>query len=325
MEQRIPHDSMAYIASSWARTLTICGPPHVLHELCKSGGLRATVPLPLYAPYHAPHIYDIADINMLVGEFTKLQANDDFNRFELAGARTCEGELDSTVPPGLKHALAEALKAILLDRVDFQKIVGDLKYRLRSYGVTEALLIPVASSAATTILQALNLGTQSNSRDGIAKIQLDHPILQPYTDAHIRGSAGQYTSRSKIAIVGMSCRLPHANGTEEFWELLSQGMDVHETVPPSRWNSSTHVDVSDKPRKNTSATPYGCWLEQPGHFDGRFFGMSPRECEQVDPAQRLALMTAYEALEDGGIVPGAWSTQRDRVGVWYVHILSMWM
>lgn len=44
----------------------------------------------------------------------------------------------------------------------------------------------------------------------------------------------------------------------------------------------------------------------------------PREAPQVDPAQRLALLTATEALEQAGIVPNRTSsTQKNRVGVWY--------
>ncbi|EAA58778.1 conserved hypothetical protein [Aspergillus nidulans FGSC A4] len=46
--------------------------------------------------------------------------------------------------------------------------------------------------------------------------------------------------------------------------------------------------------------------------------MSPREALQADPAQRLALLTAYEALEGAGFVPDSTpSTQRDRVGIFY--------
>lgn len=46
--------------------------------------------------------------------------------------------------------------------------------------------------------------------------------------------------------------------------------------------------------------------------------MSPREAEQTDPQQRLALVTAYEALEMSGFVPNRTpSTQLDRIGTYY--------
>lgn len=42
---------------------------------------------------------------------------------------------------------------------------------------------------------------------------------------------------------------------------------------------------------------YGCFIEKSGLFDARFFNMSPRESANADPGQRLAITTAYEALE----------------------------
>lgn len=46
--------------------------------------------------------------------------------------------------------------------------------------------------------------------------------------------------------------------------------------------------------------------------------MSPREAQQTDPMQRLALVTAYEALEMAGFVPGRTpSSHATRVGTYY--------
>lgn len=60
-------------------------------------------------------------------------------------------------------------------------------------------------------------------------------------------------------------------------------------------------------------------------FDTRFFHMSPREAEDTDPAQRLALMTTYEALEMAGFVPDRTpSSQRDRVGVFFGTTSDDW-
>ena len=99
--------------------------------------------------------------------------------------------------------------------------------------------------------------------------------------------------------------------------LLFQGLDVHKVVLPQRWTVETHVDINGQ-SKNTSGTPYGCWSNGPDLFDANFFNMSSREAPVVDPASRLALLTAYEAMEQAGMVPEATSsTQKDRVGVSY--------
>ena len=60
-------------------------------------------------------------------------------------------------------------------------------------------------------------------------------------------------------------------------------------------------------------------------FDTRFFHLSAREAEDTDPAQRLALMTTYEALEMAGFVPDRTpSSQRDRVGVFFGTTSDDW-
>ena len=46
----------------------------------------------------------------------------------------------------------------------------------------------------------------------------------------------------------------------------------------------------------------------------------------MDPAQRMALLTATEAIEQAGLVPGrTQSTQKDRVGVYFGSTSNDWM
>ncbi|KFY74206.1 hypothetical protein V498_09995, partial [Pseudogymnoascus sp. VKM F-4517 (FW-2822)] len=118
-------------------------------------------------------------------------------------------------------------------------------------------------------------------------------------------------------IVGISGRFPGADSVEALWGILEAGLDLHKEIPKDRFNAEAHVDPTGK-AKNTSWTPYGCFIDRPGEFDPRFFNMSPREALQTDPMQRLALVTAYEALEMSGFVPGrTQSTTPSRVGTFY--------
>ncbi|KAF4633175.1 hypothetical protein G7Y89_g4946 [Cudoniella acicularis] len=131
-------------------------------------------------------------------------------------------------------------------------------------------------------------------------------------------------AREKLAIVGMAGRFPDAETHEKLWELLEKGLDVHREVPPDRFPVETHFDATGK-AINTSHTPYGCWIERPGMFDPRFFNMSPREAYQTDPMQRMALTTAYEALEMSGYLPNRTpSTQLDRIGTFYGQTSDDW-
>ena len=131
-------------------------------------------------------------------------------------------------------------------------------------------------------------------------------------------------STSNIAIVGMSGRFPGAKDHEMLWKLLEQGRDMHKQIPKDRFDVETHVDPSGK-KVNASHTPYGCFIEEPGLFDPRFFNMSPREAAETDPMHRLALVTAYEALEQSGFVLNSTaSTQQDRVGTFYGQTCDDW-
>jgi asperthecin polyketide synthase len=82
---------------------------------------------------------------------------------------------------------------------------------------------------------------------------------------------------AKLAIVGMACRMPGgADDLDKFWELISSGRDTHTTIPESRFDLATHYDPTGK-TENATQTPYGNFLQDPGHFDAAFFQMSPRE------------------------------------------------
>ena len=148
---------------------------------------------------------------------------------------------------------------------------------------------------------------------------------------------------SKLAVVGMSCRLPGgANDNELFWNLMMEGRDVHTEVPADRFELSTHFDPTGK-TPNATETPYGNFIDRPGMFDAAFFNMSPKEvshrpprlwccadpghkkAEQTDPMHRLALVTAYEALEMSGYSPNRTpSTNKKRIGTYYGQASDDW-
>ena len=157
------------------------------------------------------------------------------------------------------------------------------------------------------------------------------------------GDAPRTSKKPKLAIVGMAGRFPNAADHEKFWDLLEAGLDVHkkvydtlfaiietiltvysEKVPKDRFNVESHYDPTGKIR-NTSHTPFGCFIDEPGLFDPRFFNMSPREATQTDPMHRLGLASAYEALEMAGYVPNRTpSTRLERIGTFYGQTSDDW-
>lgn len=105
-----------------------------------------------------------------------------------------------------------------------------------------------------------------------------------------------------IAIIGIGCRFPGGiNDTESFWKVLSEGRDVVSDVPADRWNIQRFYDA-EPGIAGKSIAKRGGFLASLDQFDPQFFGISPREAPYIDPQQRLLLETAWEAMEDAGIV-----------------------
>ena len=105
-----------------------------------------------------------------------------------------------------------------------------------------------------------------------------------------------------IAIVGIGCRFPGGvNDTESLWKLLVEGREAVCEVPADRWNVERFYD-SEPGVLGKSIARRGGFIDGIDQFDPQFFGISPREAPYVDPQHRLVLETAWEAIEDAGIV-----------------------
>ncbi|MDZ7965814.1 MAG: beta-ketoacyl synthase N-terminal-like domain-containing protein [Nostoc sp. DedSLP03] len=115
-------------------------------------------------------------------------------------------------------------------------------------------------------------------------------------------SPSQRFGEEAIAIIGIGCRFPGANNPEEFWQILSNGVNAITEVPIERWDNKTFYDLNPAiPGK--LITRWGGFLEQVDLFDPHFFNISPREAETIDPQQRLLLEVAWESLENAGQAP----------------------
>ena len=106
--------------------------------------------------------------------------------------------------------------------------------------------------------------------------------------------------QSEIAIIGLGCRFPQGETPEEFWHLLSNGIDAVTEVPSDRWNvDQLYEQQPATPGK--MSTRWGGFLSQVDGFDPLFFNISLKEAERIDPQQRLFLEVAWEALEHAGL------------------------
>ena len=108
--------------------------------------------------------------------------------------------------------------------------------------------------------------------------------------------------KERIAIIGVGCRFPGGvNSTDSLWKLLIEGREGVSTCRRIAGTSSATTTPSRAWPANRSLQRGG-FIDGIDQFDPQFFGISPREAPYVDPQHRLLLETAWEAIEDAGLV-----------------------
>ncbi|WP_266160111.1 SDR family NAD(P)-dependent oxidoreductase, partial [Dyella silvatica] len=123
------------------------------------------------------------------------------------------------------------------------------------------------------------------------------PVIRRRSRFDLRGAADP--GISEIAIIGLAGRYPQASNLQQFWTNLSQGKDSITEIPAERWDHSLYFDED----RNKPGKTYGRWggfIDGVDLFDPRFFNISPREAEQIDPQERLVLECVHATLEDAG-------------------------
>ncbi|KAH8885025.1 polyketide synthase [Thozetella sp. PMI_491] len=293
----LPATSRPWIAVAAGKAVTVSAPPATLEKLRNWGDLASlkTRQIPIFLPAHSSAIYTTADVDRVM----ESTSSDPWGRFS-GQLPLLSGATGSTVwANSYPVALRQAVIDCLLEPVRWDKVADMFPRTLASYGPKTVSIVPILSGMDRAL--ATVLGNVSIVSIG----EKETPILPTPQ------------GRAKLAIVGMSGRFPEAPSPEHFWDLLYQGLDVVKEVPAKRWNWRTHV-THDGKGHNLGGTKWGCWLDFADEFDPRFFNISPKEAPQMDPAQRMALMTSWEALEGAGFVTDTTpSSQRDRVGVFH--------
>jgi acyl transferase domain-containing protein/acyl-CoA synthetase (AMP-forming)/AMP-acid ligase II/SAM-dependent methyltransferase/acyl carrier protein len=107
--------------------------------------------------------------------------------------------------------------------------------------------------------------------------------------AHAEPPAAPVEDR-RIAILGIGCRLPRADGVDAFWKLLREGGFAVRELPEAR--------RADCRRATTAKAGY---LDEVRSFDASFFAIAGREASCIDPQHRILLEVAYHAIEDAAL------------------------
>lgn len=190
----------------------------------------------------------------------------------------------------IENWLAERIAAIVSVRLD--EIEADMTFA--SLGLDSARLAELSGELGewldervepSTFFDYPTIGQIANHLgDGVARSS-EQPSLR-----------GGSSPVKRIAIVGISCRYPGADGPTELLELMDDGRNAIDEWPQDRWPQATSPGGAGVPTS-------GGFVRDVYDFDAGFFGIAPAEAVQMDPQQRWLLELAWEALEDAGQAP----------------------
>ncbi|GAB3351107.1 hypothetical protein GCM10027430_14690 [Lysobacter tyrosinilyticus] len=148
----------------------------------------------------------------------------------------------------------------------------------------------------------------------VAMARIDKPSIddQPFLSPSFHSES--------IAIVGISGRYPDAWDLDEYWRNLSQGVDCIREIPADRWRWQDYYRDpigGEALAAGQHSSRWGGFIQGADEFDPRFFSITPRDAEQIDPQERLFLQHAWMAIEDAGYTRAALQACRGgQVGVY---------
>lgn len=179
------------------------------------------------------------------------------------------------------HLIELIIQEALVKPLHFDNLTTGIANTLSSPGIFETEILHFRTSVVSKGLLATL--ESSLSRVKITRHDLVDWVNKEYVNPP------RLVKDSKLAVVGMACRMPGgANDTELFWKLVSEGRDVHTKVPADRFDLEAHFDPTGK-LENSTDTPYGNFIDSPGLFDSGFFNMSPREVSELQSNTSLIL------------------------------------
>ncbi|PHH59520.1 hypothetical protein CDD81_3135 [Ophiocordyceps australis] len=294
--------SAPYISAVAPNNITVSGAPEVLDDFVTSNGLKHHW-LGIESPFHARHVFDEEHVDWVMAQFPEVEVWLRKPMMAIFSGSRGKKMMAADFCGLLRWAVSDVLRQV----VEWKDIIGTISASLSAQQAAVCTITPFFCNAAPLLLSQLAQESKGLKTMQSAGLPASQGAARP---------TGRFAD-SKIAIVGYSGRFPEAGSAEELWQVLEGGRDVHREIPEDRFKWQRYYSATGKQR-NTSKVKHGCFIEEPGLFDTRFFNMSPREADNTDPAHRLALMATYEAMEMAGMVPNRTpSTQQERVGVFF--------
>ncbi|ROV92577.1 hypothetical protein VMCG_08955 [Cytospora schulzeri] len=320
----IPSSKRVKIAITGDRWSTIIGPPSVLELVFAQCSELKKLPKNELAGIRAmQHTLDVSesDIDYVVGNSRLLstQLHPGYKLWGMAGDKNDANINDTYTNWG--HLLRVAALQTLSQRLDIVQTVGKLSDHLGTSQQIDVKLMGPSGHAAYLV------NVLSGQSPGALKRHVsveDDLAAAAQSSSQIEG-----VREGAIAVVGMSGKGPGSEDLDEFWSVIATGTDCHQEIPADRFDLEEYYCANKHgpggPGKCTMTCRHGCFIKNPGHFDAKFFHISPREALLMDPGHRLFLMNAYEALETAGYSNGQTkTTDPNKMAVFFAQSADDW-
>lgn len=218
----------AYLSASFRKAVTIQGPPTTLDKI--ESWLRSNRPktfhqrLPIYTPYHAPHLYSEEDITKI------LEGSDSvYSTAEWIGASP------RLVSPVTGKYYSASSRRSILEGVLYDVLKEPIQWADVSSGCAQYV---AASEKQDWVIRPFGPTLVAGSLASGLKIEakVDAIIDDFFNPSNPDTMASP--AREPIAIVGMAGRFPEAMSHDELWKLLEDGIDACKVVsiPITKWS-----------------------------------------------------------------------------------------
>jgi len=114
-------------------------------------------------------------------------------------------------------------------------------------------------------------------------------------------SSGSEIRETPLAIVGMACRLPGADGLDAFWQMLVDGRSAVSDLPSDRFDRDLYYDAKAGVR-NKSYTFRGAIVPH-DHLDFAHDPVAPALAREADITHRIMCQVAADAFRHAGYDP----------------------
>ena len=256
--EEVPETGKVFVSAISRTSVTVSGPPARLKALFnKSEFFRRSkfIELPVYGGLcHAPHIYGLQDTQTIVHGGSPLNTSRTTSRPVVPIYSTSTGE------PYTARTAADLYECVISELLT-KAICWD--------NVVRGLLDQVKCTAASELGAVLHCfgnsiplnDLQMALKDNVPDLKISINNFIPWISQVAPSNATpRGTAQSKLAIVGMSCRLPGgATSPEKFWEILEKGLDVSRRIPADRFDIDTYYDPTGKKRlEGTRGCVWAC-------------------------------------------------------------------